>query len=193
MITFREFLLVCEKKNTTPPHAVAGTYQQHSDGGFSYTLSDAPVKSTKGSAKKVIQSLEKQGGTGGKAIEKMLKKRVKSVKKIKEDLETRRAQLKQRQLDQVAAHKERVASYQAQQRKKRQASSERESLKQEIKRELQAEQTPTMEPNLYSQQVARRQAAQKTSQIKHVHQEIGAEARSQEAAKQRRLKAILSR
>lgn len=55
------------------------------------------------------------------------------------------------------------------------------------------EQTPTMEPNLYSQQVARRQATQKTAQIKHVHQEIGAEARSQEAAKQRRLKAIMSR
>jgi hypothetical protein len=50
-----------------------------------------------------------------------------------------------------------------------------------------------MEPNLYSQQVARRQAAQKTAQIKHVHQEIGAEARSQESAKRARLKAIMSR
>ena len=55
------------------------------------------------------------------------------------------------------------------------------------------EQTPTMEPNLYSQQVARRQAAQKTAHIKHVHQEIGATARTQEAARQRRLKAIMSR
>ena len=55
------------------------------------------------------------------------------------------------------------------------------------------EQVPTMEPNYYSQQVARRQASQKTAQIKHVHQEIGAEARSQEAAKQRRLKSIMSR
>lgn len=55
------------------------------------------------------------------------------------------------------------------------------------------EQTPTMEPNYYSQQVAKRQAAQKTAHIKHVHQEIGAEARAQEAAKQRRMKAIMSR
>ena len=55
------------------------------------------------------------------------------------------------------------------------------------------EQVPTMEPNYYSQQVARRQASQKTAHIKHVHQEIGAEARSQEAAKQRRLKSIMSR
>ena len=55
------------------------------------------------------------------------------------------------------------------------------------------EQVPSMEPNLYSQQVARRQATQKTAHIKHVHQELGAEARSQEAAKQRRLKAIMSR
>ena len=55
------------------------------------------------------------------------------------------------------------------------------------------EQVPTMEPNYYSQQVARRQASQKTAHIKHVHQELGAEARSQEAAKQRRLKSIMSR
>ena len=55
------------------------------------------------------------------------------------------------------------------------------------------EQTPTMEPNFYSQQVARRQAAQKTAQIKHVHQEIGGEARAQQAAKERRMKAIMSR
>lgn len=55
------------------------------------------------------------------------------------------------------------------------------------------EQTPAMEPNYYSQQVAKRQASQKSAHITHVHKEIGAEARSQEAAKQRRLKAIMSR
>ena len=55
------------------------------------------------------------------------------------------------------------------------------------------EQVPTMEPNEYSKQIARRQASQKTAHIKHVHQELGAEARSQEAAKQRRLKSIMSR
>lgn len=50
-----------------------------------------------------------------------------------------------------------------------------------------------MKPNFYSQQVARRQAAQKSSHIKHVHQELGAEARTQEVAKRARLKAIMSR
>ena len=55
------------------------------------------------------------------------------------------------------------------------------------------EQTPHMEPNLYSQQVARRQAAQKTSQIKHVHSELGAEARAQQAQKRAEMKAIMSR
>ena len=55
------------------------------------------------------------------------------------------------------------------------------------------EQTPAMEPNLYSKQVAMRQAAQKTAQIKHVHQELGGEARAQQAAKRATLKAIMSR
>lgn len=50
-----------------------------------------------------------------------------------------------------------------------------------------------MEPNLYSQQVARRQASQKYAQIRHVHGELGAEARSQEAAKRATIKAIMSR
>ena len=55
------------------------------------------------------------------------------------------------------------------------------------------EQVPSMEPNFYSQQVARRQASQKTAHIKHVHQEIGAEARAQQSAKSARLKALMSR
>jgi hypothetical protein len=55
------------------------------------------------------------------------------------------------------------------------------------------EQSPTMDTNLYSKQVAMRQAAQKTAQIKHVHQELGGEARAQQAAKRATLKAIMSR
>ena len=55
------------------------------------------------------------------------------------------------------------------------------------------EQTPHMEPNLYSQQVARRQASQKTAHIKHVHSELGAEARAQQAQKRAEMKAIMSR
>ena len=55
------------------------------------------------------------------------------------------------------------------------------------------EQTPTMEPNLYSKQVAMRQAAQKSAHIKHVHAELGAEARAQQAQKHANIKAIYSR
>ena len=55
------------------------------------------------------------------------------------------------------------------------------------------EQTPTMEPNYYSQQVAKRQAAQKTAHIKHVHSELGAEARAQQSQKRAVMKAIMSR
>ena len=55
------------------------------------------------------------------------------------------------------------------------------------------EQVPAMEPNFYSQQVARRQATQKTAHIKRVHSELGAEARAQQAAKRANMRAILSR
>jgi len=55
------------------------------------------------------------------------------------------------------------------------------------------EQTPTMEPNYYNQQVARRQVSQKTAHIKHVHSELGAEARAQQAQKRAEMKAIMSR
>ena len=55
------------------------------------------------------------------------------------------------------------------------------------------EQIPAMEPNYYNQQIARRQAAQKIAQIKHVHQEIGAEARAQQSQKRAEMKAIMSR
>ncbi len=55
------------------------------------------------------------------------------------------------------------------------------------------EQTPAMEPNEYSKQVARRQASQKSAHIKHVHQELGAEARAQQSQKRAEMKAIMSR
>jgi len=62
---------------------------------------------------------------------------MKTFKQLFEDLEKRRQQLKQRQLNQVAAQKERVTNYQSSQRERQQASTEREALKKEIKRELQ--------------------------------------------------------
>jgi len=135
MLTFREFLLVCEKKSVEPPNAVPGTYSEK-DGVTRYTLKpyegpSGPI----GSAKKVNKMLDKQGGIGGKSI----KKHVKAIQKIKEDLEQRRQQLRQRQLNQISSHKERVASYQASQRERHNANAEREKLKKEIKRELKNE------------------------------------------------------
>jgi hypothetical protein len=80
---------------------------------------------------------------------------MKTFQQFSEDIQQRRKQLRQRQLDQMAAHKERVADYRAvqaktqQERKERdddyraaqaktqQKRREREQLKQEIKRELQ--------------------------------------------------------
>jgi hypothetical protein len=64
---------------------------------------------------------------------------MKTFKQLFEDLEKRRQQLKQRQLNQVAAQKERVTNYQSSQRERQQASTEREALKKEIKKELQNE------------------------------------------------------
>lgn len=108
-------------------------------------------------------------------------------------LQQRRNALRKRQLSQIEANRQKVAAYQQSRQQKLQQQREREQLKQELKRELQTEQHPTMEPNLYSQLVARRQASQKSAQIRHVHGELGAEARSQESAKKARLKAIMSR
>ena len=55
------------------------------------------------------------------------------------------------------------------------------------------EQTPTMEPNEYNKQIAMRQATQKSAHIKHVHSELGAEARAQQTAKRAEMRAIMSR
>lgn len=95
-------------------------------------------------------------------------------------LQQRRTALRKRQLSQIEANKQRVAAYQQSRQKKLQRQREKEEIKQELKRELQTEQHPTMEPNLYSQQVAKRQASQKSAHIRHVHGELGAEAKTQD-------------
>ena len=115
---------------------------------------------------------------------------MKTFQQFNEDVDRltqRRQQLRQRQLKQMAAHKERAAAHKESQKRRRAKEAEREQIKQEIKRELQAEQHPIMKPNLYNQLVARRQAIQKGQQIRHVHGELGAEARAQQAAKRQRL------
>lgn len=118
---------------------------------------------------------------------------MKTYAQFNEDLEQRRKELRQRQLDQMATHKKRIELGQAAQRERSEYQKEREGLKREIKKELQIEQTPSMQPNEYNKQVARRQATQKSAQIRHVHQEIGAEARQQQNQKRLELKAIMSR
>lgn len=123
---------------------------------------------------------------------------MKTFLQFNEDIDQRRKQLRQRQLDQMSAHKQKVASYHAAQKEKHDEGKEREKLKSEIKRELQAEQVPVMvskgeKPNLYNQLVARRQASQKSAHIKHVHQELGAEARSEREQRGKEMKAIMSR
>jgi len=119
--------------------------------------------------------------------------KMKTFSQLTEDIAKRRLELRQRQLKQMAAQKQKVSDYQASQGQKKQSSAERESLKREIKRELQAEQTPMMQPNEYNKQVARQSARWKGMQIRQAHGEMEHEAGAQVAAKQRRLKAIMSR
>ena len=81
MLTFREFYQICEgKKPDTPPHAVPGTYKRDDDGTISYTLQryEGPLgKPTKKEVDKLVVQR-----SGGKKVEKRLKKLAKSVKKI---------------------------------------------------------------------------------------------------------------
>jgi hypothetical protein len=118
---------------------------------------------------------------------------MKTYNQLVEDLEQRRQQLRQRQLDQMQLNKKKVASYQSAQKQKQAASQEREQLKKEIKRELQMEQDPHMEPTEYNKQVARQSARWKGMQIRQAHGEMEHEAGAQLAAKKARLKAIMSR
>jgi hypothetical protein len=114
---------------------------------------------------------------------------MKTFLQFNEDLEQRRKQLRQRQLDQMSAHKQKVASY----HNEKKEAQEKESLKNEIKKELQAEQHPTMEPTEYNKQVARQSARWKGMQIRQAHGEMEHEAGAQLAAKKARMKAIMSR
>ena len=118
---------------------------------------------------------------------------MKTFQQFNEDIAKRRLQLRQKQVKQMQAHKEKVASYQSAQKERQAASQEREQLKKEIKRELQAEQTPAMQPNEYNKQVARQSARWKGMQIRQSHGEIEHQAGAEVAAKKARLKAIMSR
>ena len=75
---------------------------------------------------------------------------MKSFQQFNEDLEARRQQLAQRQKEHLAAFKKRSADTVNAQRERVAAKKEREQLKKEIKKELQIEQHPTMEPNEFN-------------------------------------------
>ena len=131
MLTFREFYQICEgKKPDTPPHAVPGTYTRDADGTQTYTLQryEGPLgKPTKKEVNKLVVQR-----SGGKAV----KKRLKNISKIEEDIESRRAELKKRQRETMERFKQRSADYREAQRERRERQREREELKNEIKREL---------------------------------------------------------
>ena len=202
MLTFKEFYQICEgKKPSTPPHAVPGTFQTHRDPQTgqvthtSYTLEPGPSGKLKKPKPEDIKKLV-LNRSGGKKVKKEIKRSEREAKNIKENIEQLRKGLET--LERQSAPKQRLAARRAaakqrsrtlasdfQRRQKEKMRAQRERMQQ--REELQLEQTPTMKPNLYSQLVARRQASQKSAIIKHAHQEMGAEARAQEAAHQRRL------
>jgi len=64
---------------------------------------------------------------------------MKSYNQFFEDIESRRQELHQRQLDQAAKFKQRTKDYAASQQHRREEGQERERLKSEIKRELKNE------------------------------------------------------
>ena len=81
MITFNQFLTLIEGKKKpnslkTPPNAVPGTYREDEEGNKEYTLAPhtGPTKPI-GKPKKIIKLLDDQGGIGGKAVKKYLKKK----------------------------------------------------------------------------------------------------------------------
>lgn len=79
-ITFREFVELAEgkKDKNTPPNAVPGTYREHPDGSKEYTLKPTKPLKKPLSKKEIFNLLAKQGGIGGKAIEKEMKRRKKN-------------------------------------------------------------------------------------------------------------------
>jgi hypothetical protein len=123
-ITFREFVEILEGKkkkkleqpNPEPPNAVRGTYQEHPDGYKTYTLKPAKPFKKPLSKNEISKKLEKQGGIGGGAVRRALKKREEqqegfSIKKSQQELEKKRKE--------------------AEQRKKKEAEQRREQLRQE--------------------------------------------------------------
>lgn len=129
---------------------------------------------------------------------------LKTYQQFNEDIEQRRLELRQKQLERQQAQKEKVAQYQQAQKEKRAqqiaaqqekiaAQKEREELKKEIERELQTEQSPSMELTPFNIMKAREQAKGGIAHRKHVHGEIAREAGVQQAEKRARIRSIMNR
>jgi hypothetical protein len=73
--TFEEFIDIVEgkKDKNIPKSAVPGTYEEHPDGSKSYTLKPAKPLKKPLSKKEIFNLLAKQGGIGGKAVQKAQK------------------------------------------------------------------------------------------------------------------------
>jgi hypothetical protein len=100
--TFREFLELAEgkkKKDNTPPNAVPGTYKELPDGSKQYTLKPTKPFKKPPSKKEIFKLLAKQGGIGGKAIQKAQKQQEGfsyGSKEYQQQLEKKRKESEQR-------------------------------------------------------------------------------------------------
>lgn len=175
MLTFREFIDICEVK-VNPPNAVKGSLTRSDDGVIRYTLSDEPLKKPNN----IQKELDRQGGSGGTAISKYLKKKVKKAQRIGEDiqqlrrsldtiskqdapaekLEQRRNEAKQRSLTQRENARKKIIQHRQDYAERLAAEQEKQKNQQE---DLQLEQVPSViDKTGHNERVSRRWQTQKS-------------------------------
>jgi hypothetical protein len=118
---------------------------------------------------------------------------MKTFSQLSEDLAQKRQELQQRRLDQMQAQKDRVQAQREAQQEKIEKQREREQIKKELKKELQLEQIPSMEPNFYNQLIAKSQLSRKRERESHAQREMEREASAQQKQKRAEMRAIMSR
>lgn len=135
MLTFREFYDICEgKKPGTAPQAVPGTYKRDSDGTVSYTLQryDGPVgKPTKKEVDKLVVKR-----SGGKKVEKELKRRADKIKKIKEDINQQSTSKDPNEVRREAARRRAEETKKRLKEKQKQYSERQQQLKKQREEEM---------------------------------------------------------
>jgi hypothetical protein len=116
LITFREFVELAEGKKKIPPSAVPGTYNVTPEGSRSYTLQPGKPFKKPPSKKDIFKLLNQQGGIGGKAIQKELKRRNKEQqegfsygsKSYQQQLEKKRKEAEQRKRQEAQQRREQL-------------------------------------------------------------------------------------